>query len=122
MRIKRYDLAIFCLRSLIRFTKNNLPNKEYYEKELAKLIMMGYFSDDLDYQNYESYEAIQTIVDKFILARNRLNEEIKRLEMKNILIDKGSKKVVEQPDIELRVEWKYTILMMIRELKKNKEM
>lgn len=79
MRIKRYDLAIFCLRSLIRFTKNNLPNKEYYEKELAKLIMMGYFSDDLDYQNYESYEAIQNIVDKFILVRNRLNEEIKIL-------------------------------------------
>lgn len=122
MRIKRYDLAIFCLRSLIRFTKNNLPNKEYYEKELAKLIMMGYFSDDLDYQNYESYEAIQTIVDKFILARNRLNEEIKRLEMKNILIERGSKKAVEQPDNELKVEWKYTILMMIRELKKNKEM
>lgn len=84
--------------------------------------MMGYFSDDLDYQNYESYEAIQTIVDKFILARNRLNEEIKRLEMKNILVEKGSKKVVEQPDNELRVEWKYTILVMIRELKKNKEM
>lgn len=42
--------------------------------------------------------------------------------MKNILIEKGSKKAVEQPDKELKVEWKYTILMMIREVKKNKEM
>ena len=75
---------------------------------------MGYFSDDLDYQNYESYEAIQTIVDKFILARNRLNEEIKRLEIKNIMIERGSKKAVEQPDNELKVEWKYTITLMIR--------
>lgn len=38
------------------------------------------------------------------------------------MIERGSKKAVEQPDNELKVEWKYTIIMIIKELKKNKEM
>ena len=34
--------------------------------------MMGYFSDSIDFLNYEPYEVIQAIMDQFITIKNNI--------------------------------------------------
>lgn len=47
-------------------------NRDHYEKELAKLVMIGYFSEEIDFNNYEPFEIIQAIMEQFIIFKNKV--------------------------------------------------
>ena len=83
--------------------------------------MLGYFNENIDYQNYESLEVLQVIVDKFISFRCKLLDDINRMETQNVLAERQLKKQPEQSEKEVIVEWKSAIVMMTKEMKKNKD-
>lgn len=65
--------------------------------------MLGYFSPDVDFQNFDAYDLLQEIVDKFSKFKSNLNEEITKMQMRSTINEKSTFKAVESTDTELKV-------------------
>lgn len=82
--------------------------------------MMGHFSEEIDFDNYEPYEVIQAIMEQFIIFTHKVREKMIRKEMENSQMLSSKKR--EPTDLEMMLEWKYSLSSMRKGLQRTKDM